>query len=313
MARSAPRRCGCPAMTDSASVGAVIVSYGPSSRALRCAESLFAGGVVPAHVVIVNNGPDAFQHIDAHEALTVVEAPENLGYSGGLKFGVDIVLSESAEVEYLWLLNNDLAVHAGALSALMDAARREPSVGLWGCTVCADGGFELVAAAGVRYSRWTTGRRPVFSGVRVGPALAMTTTPQIDFIPGSAMFLSRDTYTRCGGLSDTYFLYYEELDLAARVRGLGLDVGWCREALVAHVGGASTGSYRPRGRRPASVAYHSTRSALIYTRRHARSALPSVLACRLGYAGSHAVRGDLASARAALRGCFDGLSTDVNR
>jgi len=60
-----------------------------------------------------------------------------------------------------------------------------------------------------------------------------------------------------------------------------------------------------------SVAYHSTRSALIYTRRHARSAVPAVLASRLiAYTCVRAGMGDFGSACAVLRGCRDGLLAD---
>lgn len=305
-------------------VAAIVVSYGPQYRAEECAGSLLRGDTKPDYVVIVNNGPSRFDEprgivrtvtddpfnsgFDPSLGPVLIESAENLGYSGGLRLGVAALSASQAEVDYVWLLNNDLTVHPSALSGLLAAASRDASVGLWGATVCTDRGFSSVSAIGVRYSYWTTRRRPALSGMEVAAASALPDEPDYDFIPGSAMFISRDVYERCGGLSPAYFMYFEELDLAARIRSVGYSVRWCRDALVAHEGGATTGSYRTRRLRPPDVGYHATRSAIVYTRRHARAALPTVIMSRLArHAFVSALVGDGRSARATVRGCLDGL------
>ena len=128
-------------------------------------------------------------------------------------------------------------------------------------------------------------------------------------VRADAMFMPFDAYSRCGGLSTDYFMYYEELDLAARLRALGLALGWCRQSLIAHAGGATTGSYRLRRARPPAVAYHSMRSAVVYTRRHKPSAVPTVIISRvLAHVCLNAVLGDVHAALAAARGCAAGLT-----
>ena len=64
-------------------------------------------------------------------------------------------------------------------------------------------------------------------------------------------------------LNEEFFLYFEELDLARRLRP-GREMAWCRKALVHHVGGSGTGS--GQGLRSAEAEYHSTLSALKFTR-----------------------------------------------
>jgi GT2 family glycosyltransferase len=304
------------------SVAAIVASYGPSGRSLECVRSLLGAETKPDFVVIVHNGPEPFfvnegasramaQLHDFDSAggfVRVIEPAENLGYSGALRLGISALAESFVSVDYVWLLNNDLLVHRDALASLLKAARTNPCVGLWGCTICDAPTFLRIAAVGVRYSHLTTRRRPVFAGWRVSDALKEPTDPAFDFIPGSSMFMSREAYERSGGLSPEYFLYFEELDLAARVRAAGLQVGWCRDALVAHEGGATTGSYREPGSRPAMVAYHAMRSAMIYTLRFRRVALPAVIVSRiLVNVLLSLLRGDPDTARAALRGCIDGL------
>jgi hypothetical protein len=230
-----------------------------------------------------------------------------------LRLGVSLLVP-STPPDYVWLLNNDIVVHPGALRALRERAAADPSVGVWGCTLCTDETFVTVESVGARYSRWTTHRRQVLSGAPVAALAGVSRAPRVDFVIGASMFMPYDAYTACGGMPADYFMYYEELDIVARLRAAGKGVDWCRDALVAHGGGLATGAAeRGRGKSPA-VAYHSMRSALVYTRKHAASALPSVLLSRLlrnvcyeNFAGSPA------AARAAVRGCLDGLTVPLRR
>jgi GT2 family glycosyltransferase len=307
-------------------VAAVIASYGPSGRSLDCVRSLLDAVTKPDFVVIVHNGPEPFavnhevsratvHSVEAEGAagvVRVIEPLQNLGYSGALRLGISALAESSVSVDYVWLLNNDLVVHRNALASLLKASRHSPRVGLWGSTICDDPTFSRIAAVGVRYSHLTTRRRPVFAGWSVSDALNEQADPSFDFIPGSSMFMAREVYERSGGLSPAYFLYFEELDLAARVRAAGLEVRWCRDALVAHEGGATTGSYRERESRPTIVAYHAMRSAVIYTLKYRRVALPTVLVSRLLVnVLFNLLRGDRRTANAAMRGCVDGLRTGL--
>jgi GT2 family glycosyltransferase len=64
-------------------------------------------------------------------------------------------------------------------------------------------------------------------------------------------------------LNEGFFLYFEELDLAQRLKP-GLTLGWCRDALITHTGGESAGT--GGSQRSAQAEYHSTLSALKFTR-----------------------------------------------
>jgi len=305
-------------------VGAIIVSYGPSFRARDTVRSLLEADETPDYLLVVNNGPSRFDTwsgvpsleardvtlgMELERGVTVIEASKNLGYSGGLRLGVSALTHAEIGTDYLWLLNNDIIVHRGALDALLAAAAGVSTVGMWGSTMCEDNSFATVSAIGVRYSSWTTRKRPVLAGMRAAKAIGLPSQPLIDYIVGAAMFMPFDAYSRCGGLSTDYFMYYEELDLAARLRALGLALGWCRQSLIAHAGGATTGSYRLRRARPPAVAYHSMRSAVVYTRRHKPSAVPTVIISRvLAHVCLNAVLGDVHAALAAARGCAAGLT-----
>jgi GT2 family glycosyltransferase len=308
-------------------IGAVVVSYGDAAPARAAVRSLMAGDEAPRYVVVVHNGPGPFGEwgdarrleragdvtVKPEPGVTLVETGRNLGYARGLALGVSLI-EASARPDYVWLLNNDIVVHPGALRALRGSAAADPSVGMWGCTLCTDPTFTRVESVGARFSRWTTHTRPVLSGLPVAALLRTSQSPRVDFVIGASMFMPHSAYTACGGMPADYFMYYEELDIVARLRAAGKGLGWCREALVAHGGGLATGAAGRSHVKSAAVAYHSMRSALVYTRMRAPCALPSVLFSRLlrnvcyeGLAGSPV------AARAALRGCLDGLAVPLQR
>ena len=66
-------------------------------------------------------------------------------------------------------------------------------------------------------------------------------------------------------LNESYFLYFEELDLAKRLKS-DLKMSWCKAALLTHKAGASAGT--SDNKRSALAEYHSSLSALVFTRQY---------------------------------------------
>jgi N-acetylglucosaminyl-diphospho-decaprenol L-rhamnosyltransferase len=54
------------------------------------------------------------------------------------------------------------------------------------------------------------------------------------------LLIRRDAFDAVGGFDPSFFMFYEELDLAWRMRKAGWETGFCPSATFVHVGGAST-------------------------------------------------------------------------
>jgi len=63
-------------------------------------------------------------------------------------------------------------------------------------------------------------------------------------------------------LNESFFLYFEELDLAMRLKP-ALEMGWAKDALIVHAGGVSTGTHNKQW--TAQAEYHPTLGALKFT------------------------------------------------
>ncbi|MDD4929268.1 MAG: glycosyltransferase family 2 protein [Gallionella sp.] len=55
-----------------------------------------------------------------------------------------------------------------------------------------------------------------------------------DWVGGMFMLFKRDIFKQLGGFDQRYFLYYEDVDLCARLRLLGYEVALCPAARVIH-------------------------------------------------------------------------------
>ena len=127
--RSAPLR---------ASVEGVMVHYGDPTATRDALRALSSVEGIEFGLTLVNNGPEGF--LSAFEEVTkeirpvfrgdlhVVQPGTNLGYAGGLNYGIDAARKRNErEVDYFLLLNNDVIVSSpDTVAQLVEALDREP-------------------------------------------------------------------------------------------------------------------------------------------------------------------------------------------
>lgn len=286
--------------------GVVIVNYCGAQDTLDCVASLVAmqPGPVPPIVVVDNASPDASlpqlragfdrllgrrwredgpdrsgQDLGNEMALVLLPTRGNGGFGAGNNVGLEY-FARNGGLDYVFLLNNDTVVRKGTLHELRCAAEAQPHVDLWGCTVVDYENSECIqCVAGGRFYPWLSLSRFAGAGMSLTEALQMARPPRIDFVTGAAMYARFDRLCEVGFLNPRLFLFFEELDLMARLRAPRL--GWARLAILAHKGGQSAGSRSASNPRKSTQAeWHSNRSARIYYTAHRPKLAPIALLLR---------------------------------
>ncbi len=232
----------------------------------ECGAELFS-------IIVVDNGSedDSYSKLARYVAccdypgLELIRADTNRGYAAGCNIGINRAIEQQAE--FVWLLNNDVLLERGALTALISCAQGQHDVGVWGSTILNASTDEMEYAGGGRYWPALGVQRPS-SGTR-GASL--------DFIFGASLFVRAEVFERYGLLNERLFLYYEELDFAARIRD-EYRLGWCKDSVVRHIGGASTGESRSGAE---IRQYHENLSTFRFTYLHHTRWLPLVITLRL--------------------------------
>jgi N-acetylglucosaminyl-diphospho-decaprenol L-rhamnosyltransferase len=224
----------------------IVVDWERPDLTIRCVQSLLGDGVPPERVVVVENGPTEATWAAVSAALTssvLLRVSRNVGFARANNIGAR-ALPGSA---YL-LVNNDAFVHRpGSVAKLLADLR--PGVGIVAPRLLNEDGslqptvvpfttpsVALVRASGL--SRFVPNRSRPFWSTHWDHA----SSQEIEATIGAVMLVRGEVWDAVGGLSETSFMYAEDLDLCWRARRLGVTAWFDAEAEFVHVGGASSGT-----------------------------------------------------------------------
>ena len=214
----------------------IIPAYGQLIYTLACLRSLAQAHTKTSFEVLLID--DASPHDELAPLkeipnLRVVTNKNNLGFLHSCNLA-----AEEARGEHLVFLNNDTLVTDGWLDELVQQRDAFPNAGLTGARLVFPTG-ELQEAGGIVFSDGTA------SNYGWGKA---TTEPTCsfarltDYVSAAAMAIRADLFKNLDGF-DAHFepAYYEDTDLAFRLRKSGKDVVYQPASTVIHFSGASHG------------------------------------------------------------------------
>ena len=223
--------------SDAPFVSVVIPVYNHLETTLVCLRSLAATTNRLAHEIIVVDdcSSDASAEVlPKIEGLHYQRNPQNLGFIGACNAG-----AASARGQFVVFLNNDTAVQDGWLDALLDTFDQHRDVGLVGSKLVYPdgrlqeaGGIVFADGSGWNYGRFDDPGKPEYNFVR-----------EVDYCSGAAIALRTELFRQFGGF-DAYYApaYYEDTDLAMKVRQAGLRVLYQPASVVVHFEGISSGT-----------------------------------------------------------------------
>ena len=215
---------------------------------------------------------DGFDAPLAHRSVTLIQANQNGGFAAGNNLGLRIALN--AQCDYMWLLNNDTTVDPHALTALEKRMGEDSKIGMVGSVLCYYDQPDIIqAVGGVQFNYWRARGKQVGQGLSLRTAdLQSLANLPLSYIAGASMLVSKSFLENVGLMYEGYFLYFEEIDWAARAQP-NWRLATARESLVFHKEGGSIGT-SSRATRSALAQYYLTRNGLSFFRRHKPLLLP---------------------------------------
>ncbi len=223
--------------SDAPRVSVVIPVYNHLDATLICLRSLAATNNAIAHEIIVVDdcsSDETAQALPGIAGLRYQRNAQNLGFIGACNAG-----AAQAAGEFVVFLNNDTAVQDHWLDALIDTFTQHRDVGLVGAKLVYPdgrlqeaGGIVFSDGSGWNYGRFDDPSKPEYNFVR-----------EVDYCSGAAIALRTELFHQFGGF-DTHYApaYYEDTDLAMKVRQAGLRVLYQPASVVVHYEGISSGT-----------------------------------------------------------------------
>jgi GT2 family glycosyltransferase len=222
-------------MVMTSSVTVMVVNWNSGTLLQECLNRLSWQTVMPQRVLVVDNASSDHSAACAEQlaGVELLQMTVNLGFAAGN----NRALAE-CDTEFVALLNPDAFPEPDWLECLLAAANANPDVAAFGSCQLRHGDPEVLDGIGDSYHIsglvWRNRH-----GARQQPD---DLVPQEIFSPCAAAALyRRQALLDVGGFDEDYFCYVEDVDLGFRLRLVGHKAMYVPDAVVHHVGSATTG------------------------------------------------------------------------
>jgi GT2 family glycosyltransferase len=218
-------------------VAVIVVNLNAGAHLARTLEGLERQTVRPQRVILVDNGSTdgSLEGIaERFPSVELVQPGVNLGFAAGNNLAARM----ADDCEWVALLNPDAFPRPDWLERLLAAADREAGYAMLTSTLVLAGDTDRLDGTGDVYH--TSGLAFRRDHGRMA-ANVDRPTGEVFAASGAAALYRRDVFLEAGGFDERYFCYLEDVDLAFRLRLAGHRCLYVSDAVVEHVGSATTG------------------------------------------------------------------------
>jgi GT2 family glycosyltransferase len=244
-------------------------------------------------IIVVDNpsvaSPSIREIIAKHPRVRLVSMKHNSGYTGGMNEGIRV-----ARGQYLYLTEDDMVSDPDAIGTMVEYMEQDKQSAIvsgalyndTGSLICAGGFVKL----GRIYSQFLIGRDTPIAPELHGPFC-------VSYATGAMMLLRRSALEDMGAFRSDFFMYFEDVEICARMIAAGRTVVIAPRAKATTLGDKCSNT-------TSKIEFHKMKNFLAVNLLHAPVAtLPEFL---LRYAGLTLIRELIKNKRrAALLLCAD--------
>jgi len=224
-------------------VSIVVLNWNTPEMTIECIESILKSNYDNFEINLIDNGSkdnscQIFNKVfKNHNKIRTFYIPQNLGYTGGINYGLDKALKSGPE--YFLIMNNDTIIDSQSLTSLVNTAKKYSN----NCVVTGKVYYyekkSTLQSIGFKFNRKTMSvKRLGFNEVDIGQYDKEKEREMIDDV---FMLLPSKIYKKVGGYSPYFFLNYEQTDLVLRIQNKGYKAIYTPEAKLWHKGSYSSG------------------------------------------------------------------------
>jgi GT2 family glycosyltransferase len=231
-------------------IAVILINYNSSEHSINCIRSIIekTSKILNYQIIITDNCSEKEDYFKLKSFCDEINIANlelhrshiNSGFGGGNMFGVQF-----ATAKYLAFINNDTLLKNDCLTILKNALEANSNIGIAGAQAYKENGDFMISL-----DHFASPTREI-----IGRFFLQTINPkkypnrkkkytnplQINFVPGSFMFIRANDFYEVGGFDTNIFLYYEETDLCIRLAKKSKFAYLIPEAEFIHFHGASTG------------------------------------------------------------------------
>ncbi|MBI3152911.1 MAG: glycosyltransferase family 2 protein [Chloroflexi bacterium] len=219
-------------------ISIIIIAWNSKLYLHTCFDRLLNQTFHDFEVILVDNGSkdgtveglrDKYPSLN----LRIVSLPSNHGFAVANNIGAHL-----ARGQWLALLNADAFPEPDWLEQLLSASENNPRFSFFTSRQIQANVPDLLDGAGDTYHvsglAWRRDYNQPVNENKVNPQEVFSAC-------AAAALYSRDDFLKVGGFDEDYFSYFEDVDLGFRLRLVGRRCLYVPQAVVHHIGSASTG------------------------------------------------------------------------
>ena len=217
-------------------VSVIVLNWNGAKILPKCLSSLDAQTYKDFEIIIVDNGSidGSTDHIeDKYPNIKLINLSINQGFAAANNIG-----ARNARGEWLVMLNNDAFPEPEWLSALLKATKQFPDAAAFGSYMIRAEQPNVLEGTGDIYHISGLAWRRHYNHPREHAG----DTPEEIFSPNAAAAMyNKEVFVQLGGFDEDFDSYHEDVDLGFRLRLSGYRCYYIPDAIVHHIGSASTG------------------------------------------------------------------------
>jgi rhamnopyranosyl-N-acetylglucosaminyl-diphospho-decaprenol beta-1,3/1,4-galactofuranosyltransferase len=217
--------------TSTETVAVVVVTFNRADLLGRTLDGLAAQTHQPDAVIVVDNASTDHTReiLDAHTGLALqrIHLDTNTGGSGGFRAGTEAAYGQG--FDRIWLMDDDVVPAPDCLTVLM--AIDEPCL----MSVREDNRGHLVEKAATDFDLtrpWSIRPKRASVETSYGERSAMPERVEIEIVAFEGFMMRREVIDAVGLPDETFFIFYDDVDLALRARRAGYRIWAIRDAVL---------------------------------------------------------------------------------
>lgn len=230
---------------QSITLSVIVVNYKNSDATIRCLTSIYKSKPkINFEIILVDNSGDFPKNkLSKIYKFKYIKSEKNLGYGMGNNLG-----SKYAKGKYILFLNSDTEVLKGALEELLKYLTKHKIAVI--APILLDknkkpyqqGSKQLGFIEGIVSLSFINSIFPnnLISRKYFISKWNKKSVAEVDVVPGTALSISKELFSKVGGFDDRFFLYFEEFDICRRLKKLHCRFFIIPSAKVIHYFGQSS-------------------------------------------------------------------------
>lgn len=212
----------------------ILLNYNRCQDTIECLNSLKQCVYDSYHILVVDNAStdqSAEKLRREFSNLEIISTGRNLGYTGGINFGIRHALQ--SPFEYILILNNDTLVTPDFLNHLAAAMEEHPNAAAAGGTIYCEHERKQIWYAGGRLLQWRGMAMHEQKGLFLEPAV-LNGVRKVTFITGCLILLRVSLLDKIGLEDERFFMYLDDIEFSARIRAKGRDLLYVPHSIIYH-------------------------------------------------------------------------------